>query len=132
MIHEIRHAFNDLLEENEWMDVETRLVAEDKANSMNERIGYPEYITNQTRLEEEYQNVGTHLIFNSEVVLWIWNSAGLLILDGCWAKKKFYWCRSVYIIWSLSNFRFSQISKAFSKICGSLQVTKVLDFKFKP
>ena len=86
MIHEIRHAFNDLLEENEWMDVETRLVAEDKANSMNERIGYPEYITNQTRLEEEYQNVGTHLIFNSEVVLWIWNSAGLLILDGCWAK----------------------------------------------
>jgi hypothetical protein len=26
MIHEIRHAFNDLLEENEWMDTETRLV----------------------------------------------------------------------------------------------------------
>jgi len=24
MIHEIRHAFNDLLEENDWMDVETR------------------------------------------------------------------------------------------------------------
>ena len=57
MIHEIRHAFNDLLEENEWMDTETRLVAEDKANSMNERIGYPEYITNKTRLEEEYRNV---------------------------------------------------------------------------
>ena len=57
MIHEIRDAFNDLLEENEWMDTETRLVAEDKANSMNERIGYPEYITNKTRLEEEYNNV---------------------------------------------------------------------------
>jgi hypothetical protein len=26
MIHEIRYAFNDLLEENEWMDTETRLV----------------------------------------------------------------------------------------------------------
>jgi len=24
---------------------------------MNERIGYPEYITNKTRLEEEYKNV---------------------------------------------------------------------------
>ncbi len=47
------------------MDVETRLVAEDKANSMNERIGYPEYITNTTRLEEEYQNVGTHFVFMS-------------------------------------------------------------------
>lgn len=64
MIHEIRHAFNDLLEENEWMDTETRLVAEDKANSMNERIGYPEYITNQTRLEEEYQNVSSGKSFS--------------------------------------------------------------------
>ena len=57
MIHEIRHAFNELLEENQWMDAETRLVAEDKANSMNERIGYPEYITNSTRLLEEYDKV---------------------------------------------------------------------------
>jgi len=57
MIHDIRDAFNDLLEENAWMDTETRLVAEDKANSMTERIGYPEYITNDTRLEEEYKNL---------------------------------------------------------------------------
>ena len=63
MIHEIREAFNDLLEDNEWMDGETRQVAKDKANSMNERIGYPEYITNTTRLQEEYQNVRTQLLF---------------------------------------------------------------------
>ena len=35
------------------------MVAKDKADSMNERIGYPEYITNATRLEEEYKNVRT-------------------------------------------------------------------------
>ncbi|CAB4057557.1 MMEL1 [Lepeophtheirus salmonis] len=57
MIHDIREAFNDLLEENEWMDEETRLVAKDKANSMNERIGYPEYITNKARLNQEYENL---------------------------------------------------------------------------
>ncbi|TRY79395.1 hypothetical protein TCAL_07539 [Tigriopus californicus] len=57
MIHDIREAFNELLEENEWMDKETRAVAKDKANGMNERIGYPEYITNTTRLEEEYQDL---------------------------------------------------------------------------
>lgn len=57
MIHDIREAFNELLEENDWMDTETRQVAEDKANGMTERIGYPEYITNDTRLEEEYSNV---------------------------------------------------------------------------
>ena len=57
MIHDIREAFNELLEHNEWMDDETRAVAKDKANSMNERIGYPEYITNKTRLEEDYSKV---------------------------------------------------------------------------
>ena len=57
MIHDIREAFNELLEENDWMDMETRSVAEDKANGMTERIGYPEYITNDTRLEEEYRDV---------------------------------------------------------------------------
>ena len=57
MIHDIREAFNELLEENDWMDMETRSVAEDKANGMTERIGYPEYITNKTRLEEEYNKV---------------------------------------------------------------------------
>ena len=59
MIHDIRDAFNELLHENLWMDKETRLVAEDKANNMNERIGYPEYIMNKTRLEKEYNNVSS-------------------------------------------------------------------------
>ncbi len=59
MIHDIREAFNELLEHNEWMDEETRGVAKDKANSMNERIGYPEYITNHTRLQMEYEKVRT-------------------------------------------------------------------------
>ena len=59
MIHDIREAFNELLEHNEWMDDETRAVAKDTANSMNERIGYPEYITNRTRLEDDYSKVRT-------------------------------------------------------------------------
>lgn len=46
MIHLIREAFNELLDENDWMDDETRSVAKEKANSMNERIGYPEILTN--------------------------------------------------------------------------------------
>ena len=69
MIHSIRAAFNELLEENEWMDIETRLVAKDKANSMNERIGYPEYITNRTRLEEEYRDVSRTLVRRGSIAL---------------------------------------------------------------
>ncbi|XP_017119291.1 neprilysin-1 [Drosophila elegans] len=57
MIHTIRAAFNELLAENHWMDDETRAVAKEKADSMNERIGYPELLTNATELEQEYVNL---------------------------------------------------------------------------
>ncbi|EDV44465.1 uncharacterized protein Dana_GF20372 [Drosophila ananassae] len=57
MIHTIRAAFNELLTENHWMDDETRAVAKEKADSMNERIGYPELLTNATELEQEYVNL---------------------------------------------------------------------------
>lgn len=57
MIHTIREAFNELLTENIWMDDETRAVAKEKADSMNERIGYPELLTNVEELNKEYMNV---------------------------------------------------------------------------
>lgn len=57
MIHTIREAFNELLAENHWMDDETRAVAKEKADAMNERIGYPEILTNTKKLEKEYENV---------------------------------------------------------------------------
>nr|XP_022914455.1 neprilysin-1-like [Onthophagus taurus] len=54
MIHTIREAFNELLAHNHWMDDETRAVAKEKADAMNERIGYPQLITNSTELIKEY------------------------------------------------------------------------------
>lgn len=54
MIRTIREAFNELLAENHWMDNETRAVAKNKANSMNERIGYPEFLKDPVELSKEY------------------------------------------------------------------------------
>ena len=54
MIHNIREAFNELLAENAWMDDETRAVAKEKADAMNERIGYPDMLTNPEELNQEY------------------------------------------------------------------------------
>ncbi|KAG8225256.1 hypothetical protein J437_LFUL006488, partial [Ladona fulva] len=54
MIRTIREAFNDLLAENEWMDDETRAVAKEKADAINERIGYPEMLTKSDELSKEY------------------------------------------------------------------------------
>ncbi|KAK6176464.1 hypothetical protein SNE40_014749 [Patella caerulea] len=55
MIHDIRAAFNELLEENDWMDEETKAFAREKANAMNERIGYPEFITDSELLDKRYE-----------------------------------------------------------------------------
>ncbi|GFN77023.1 membrane metallo-endopeptidase-like 1-like protein [Plakobranchus ocellatus] len=57
MIHDIREAFNELLEENEWMDDQTRAFAKEKANSMDERIGYPEFITDPAQLDAHYEGL---------------------------------------------------------------------------
>lgn len=57
MIHNIRQAFNELLGYNEWMDNETRKVAMEKANAINERIGYPDLLTNPIQLSKEYSFV---------------------------------------------------------------------------
>ena len=54
MIHTIREAFNELLADNDWMDDETRAVAKQKADAMNERIGYPELLTDEEELIKEY------------------------------------------------------------------------------
>lgn len=63
MIHNIRAAFNELLADNHWMDDETRAVAKEKADAMNELIGYPEILTNRVELEKEYTNVSFNIVF---------------------------------------------------------------------
>lgn len=57
MIRNIREAFNELLDENEWMDDETKKLAREKAEAMNERIGYPEILTRLKELDVEYHRV---------------------------------------------------------------------------
>lgn len=57
MISDIREAFNEILEENDWMDSETKRVAQEKANAMKERIGYPDFILNKTHLDQFYSRI---------------------------------------------------------------------------
>lgn len=67
MIHTLREAFIDILDELEWMDGETRQVARQKALAMNERIGYPELLTKPESLAEEYASLNVteeHFIQN--------------------------------------------------------------------
>ncbi|XP_063409498.1 neprilysin-4-like [Mytilus trossulus] len=60
MIHGIRAAFGELLEEAEWMDDPTRKVAKEKSDAIAEKIGYPSYIVNDTELDDAYKTVTFH------------------------------------------------------------------------
>ncbi|XP_076451583.1 neprilysin-1-like [Babylonia areolata] len=57
MIHNIREAFYELIEEADWMDEPTRIVAREKAEAVVEDIGYPDSILDDTTLNEEYADV---------------------------------------------------------------------------
>jgi len=57
MIRLITKAFRQGLVEAEWMDEKTRYQAEKKADKITNMIGYPDYIVNNTALEEKYKDL---------------------------------------------------------------------------
>lgn len=67
MIQNIRTAFNEILDENQWMDLATKEVAKQKANAMNERIGYPDFLTNAMELSKEYHLVSGKSFIDSHI-----------------------------------------------------------------
>ena len=48
------------------MDDETKQVAKEKANVINERIGYPDFILNDTELSDRYKEVAAACPFQYE------------------------------------------------------------------
>ncbi|XP_053378929.1 neprilysin-like isoform X2 [Mercenaria mercenaria] len=56
MISNIRAAFNELLEELDWMDEPTKELAREKAKSMREWIGYPDDVVIVEKVNELYEN----------------------------------------------------------------------------
>ncbi|XP_053378445.1 neprilysin-like [Mercenaria mercenaria] len=56
MIGNIRHAFNELLDELDWMDEPTKVLAREKANAMKEWIGYPDEVIIVDEINKMYEN----------------------------------------------------------------------------
>lgn len=57
MIDEIRNAFKENLKGLSWMDDETRLLAEEKADAISDMIGFPNYILDASQLDEKYKDL---------------------------------------------------------------------------
>uniref|UniRef100_A0A7E4VRL2 Neprilysin n=1 Tax=Panagrellus redivivus TaxID=6233 RepID=A0A7E4VRL2_PANRE len=54
MISLIMEAFVELLEEEDWLTPETKAFAKQKVNTMNQKIGYPDYLNDSTAVDKEY------------------------------------------------------------------------------
>ena len=57
MINEIRTAFKDNLSKLNWMDKETRTLADEKADAISDMIGFPDYILDPVQLDEKYKDL---------------------------------------------------------------------------
>ncbi|XP_045659998.1 phosphate-regulating neutral endopeptidase PHEX isoform X2 [Ursus americanus] len=58
LIEGIRWAFIDMLEkENEWMDAGTKRKAKEKARAVLAKVGYPEFIMNDTYVNEDLKAI---------------------------------------------------------------------------
>lgn len=57
LVDNLREAFKEMLTEVEWMEDTTKATAKDKADYVEPRIGYPDWVYNDTRLREKYELV---------------------------------------------------------------------------
>jgi len=71
MIKSIKESFVKKFEEIEWMDEETRLLAKEKVNYVDELIGYPDFLENDEQLNLRYQelNIDENDYFGNEIRL---------------------------------------------------------------
>ncbi|XP_065218845.1 endothelin-converting enzyme homolog isoform X3 [Planococcus citri] len=57
MINDIRDAFKQNFEKLRWMDLQTLLLAKNKADSITDMIGFPDYILDPKELNSKYEGL---------------------------------------------------------------------------
>ncbi|XP_072047026.1 neprilysin-like [Amphiura filiformis] len=57
MIANLKTAFKDMLEYNEWMDEDTKIVAREKCDAIRDQIGYPDWIMEDSTLNDFYVKI---------------------------------------------------------------------------
>lgn len=57
MISNLKRAFKSLVDDSTWMDKSTKATAKDKVDAMIDFVGYPDWISNNTAIEDYYDGV---------------------------------------------------------------------------
>ena len=57
LIAEVQDVFNGMLDTSDWLDYDTKIHAKEKLAYMNLKIGYPDYILDNSTLDSEFEEV---------------------------------------------------------------------------
>ncbi|KAG5674892.1 hypothetical protein PVAND_004837 [Polypedilum vanderplanki] len=61
MVRELQRSFREILNDDiDWIDDETKKLAEEKLNSMSLKIGYPDFILSRHKLDEKFATLHIH------------------------------------------------------------------------
>ena len=69
MIENIRSEFKVIVNELDWMDAESKKAAQDKADYIDPKIGYPDFTYNDTYMDKLYENVNILKYLKNEIRL---------------------------------------------------------------
>jgi endothelin-converting enzyme len=56
LITNIRQMFDENLNKLEWIDEQSKIEAKKKLKKITEKVGYPDFINNKTKLNERFVN----------------------------------------------------------------------------
>ena len=65
MVEDLRSAFKELVTETEWMDADTQVKAQQKADMMLQLIGYPDWLVDNDKVDEYFWYVLCSTILSS-------------------------------------------------------------------
>ena len=68
MVRNITNAFRRNLVNVEWMDVSTKAKAFEKVDSIRDNIGYPDYVKNESYLDQLYSRVSINILKGNNLV----------------------------------------------------------------
>lgn len=110
MLNDIRRSFNKLVQQTSWMDDTTKTETLKKSAAMQSFIGYPDWLTNKTILDESYRGFDvksdTHLINMINILHWEMKYK----LNNLYTPEVFDWATSPSVVNAFHTFQANAIS----------------------
>jgi len=81
MVENLRAAFKELVTETDWMDAETQVKAQEKADMMLQLIGYPDWLKDNDAVDQYYgdANIESSVFFEKVLSMKRWSAKQELI-----------------------------------------------------